>query len=138
MGRPHGVAVATPRMVIAVVATLITCLALLATQLEFDRRDPHEKIHHNRPHPRHATPRPRPMRVKGENVLLKIQNKLVATTDAPYVCVSLDWWPDENGGATTWSGSSIIALQEVHSELRRALSSLNPVALRVGGTLQDL
>ena len=81
-------------MVIAVVATLITCLALLATQLEFDRTDPHETIHHNRPHPRHATPRPRPMRVKGENVLLKIQNKLVATTDAPYVCVSLDWWPD--------------------------------------------
>ena len=93
MGRPHGVRM-TPRMVIAVVATLITCLALLATQLEFDHRDPHEFIHHNRPHPRHTTPPPQRKRVKGENVLLKIQNKLVATTDAPYVCVSLDWWPD--------------------------------------------
>ena len=140
MGRPHGVAVATPRMVIAVVATLITCLALLATQLEFDHRDPHEFIHHNKPHPRHSTPRPRPMRVKGENVLLKIQNKLVATTDAPYVCVSLDWWPDAkvDWSHHTWNGSSIIALQEVHQELRRALASLHPVALRVGGTLQDL
>ena len=93
MGR--GRSVATPRMVIAVVATLITCLALLATQLEFDHRDPHETIHHNKPHPRHATPRPRPIRVKGENVLLKIQNKLVATTDAA-VCLRLARrWPDE-------------------------------------------
>ena len=89
MGRPQ--TRMTIRMVIAVVATLITCLALLATQLEFDRTDPHETIHHNRPHPRHATPRPRPLRVKGENVKLNIQNKLVATTDSPYVCVSLDW-----------------------------------------------
>ena len=138
MGRPQ--TRMTPRMVIAVVATLITCLALLATQLEFDHRDPHETIHHNRPHPRHSTPRPRPMRVKGENVLLKIQKKLVATTDAPYVCVSLDWWPDAkiDWSHHTWNGSSIIALQEVHSELRRALASLHPVALRVGGTLQDL
>ena len=140
MGRPQPKARVHVRMVIAVVATLITCLALLATQLEFDRTDPHETIHHNRPHPRHATPRPRPMRVKGENVLLKIQNKLVATTDAPYVCVSLDWWPDEkvDWSHHTWNASSVIALQEVHSELRRALASLHPVALRVGGTLQDL
>ena len=109
MGR--GRSVATPRMVIAVVATLITCLALIATQLEFDRTDPHEAIHHNRPHPRHATPRPRPMRVKGENVKLTIQNKVVATTDAPYVCVSLDWWPDQkvDWSHYTWNASSVIA-----------------------------
>ena len=139
MGSPHGVAVATPRMVIAVVATLITCLALLATQLEFDHRDPHETIHHNRPHPRHATPPPQRRRVKGENVKLTIQNKVVATTDAPYVCVSLDWWPNQkvDWSHHTWNASSVIALQEVPSELRRALSSLHPVALRVGGTLQD-
>jgi heparanase 1 len=138
MGRPQ--TRMTPRMVIAVVATLITCLALLATQLEFDRRDPHEFIHHNKPHPRHSTPPPQRKRVKGETVLLKIRNKLVATTDAPYVCVSLDWWPDAkvDWSHRTWNASSVIALQEVQSELHSVLSSLHPVALRVGGTLQDL
>ena len=71
---------------------------------------------------------------------LKIQNKVVATTDAPYVCVSLDWWPDSkiDWSHRTWNGSSVIALQDVRTELKRALASLHPVALRVGGTLQDL
>ena len=39
MGRPQ--TRMTPRMVIAVVATLTTCLALLATQLAFDPPPPH-------------------------------------------------------------------------------------------------
>ena len=121
MGRPQ--TRMTPRMVIAVVATLITCLALLATQLEFDHRDPHEFIHHNRPHPRHATPPPQRKRVKGEDVVLNIQNKLVATTDSPYVCVSLDWWPDAkvDWSHYTWNGSSIIALQEVQACIQYSL-----------------
>ena len=109
MGRPHGVAVATPRMVIAVVATLITCLALLATQLEFDHRDPHELIHHNKPHPRHATPRPRPLRVKGENVKLNIQNKVVATT--LFWIVSFTFSPLTRllcGGGVAWRGCGLL------------------------------
>ena len=144
MRRTQPKAQITLRAVVAVVATLIICLALLATQLEFDHKDPHERAHHNRPHPRHA-PEKEPAKNRGrrpgETVALRIQPKVVASTDSPYVCVSLDWWPDgkKDWSHHTWNGSSVVnMMKDMKPQLRTALSQLHPVALRVGGTLQDM
>jgi len=75
---------------------------------------------------------------------LGVGSYVAGATSIPYACVTLDWWPEEkcDWGECSWARSTVntLDLREGSDErayLQRALAALSPVALRVGGTLQD-
>ena len=74
----------------------------------------------------------------------RILTDVEAVTGSPFACVTLDWWPDAkvDWNAYTWNASTITTLKleddATHARLAAALKGLGPVALRVGGSLQDL
>ena len=83
--------------------------------------------------------------VTGERVRLEVSREAVGATSIPYVCATLDWWPDAKSdwGAQTWNRSTVTTLgleddDATFAALAAALRQLAPVALRVGGSLQDL
>jgi len=70
---------------------------------------------------------------------------VAGVTSVPFACVTLDWWPAEkcDWGTCPWARASVSSLElgrefPERSQLSRALKALSPVALRVGGSLQDL
>ena len=84
------------------------------------------------------------VRVHGEEGALELSDHVAGVTSVPYVCVTLDWWPDGkcDWGVCSWARSTVTTLNlragaSDRRSLERALTALSPAALRVGGTLQD-
>lgn len=77
---------------------------------------------------------------KVENVAIVVNgNEPLASTDANYVCATIDWWPRDkcNYKQCPWGSSSITNLDLSHPLLLKAIQAFKPLRLRVGGSLQD-
>lgn len=82
-----------------------------------------------------------------ERVQLEVASStILGVTSMPYVCVTMDWWPETKcdwGFCGGWTRGSVLSLDlqpgsNDRRDLTLALSSLAPAALRVGGSLQDI
>ena len=127
------------------VVLLLSALALAITALAWRAHAPAP------PPPTHTDTRPappeKPQRVvlRGEDVALRVSRAPVGATGVPYACATLDFWPDAKSdwGRHTWNGSTVTTLglldqSPIAAQLGDALRHLQPAALRVGGSLQDL
>lgn len=63
----------------------------------------------------------------------------IATTDANYVCATIDWWPHDkcNYNNCPWGYSSVINMDLSHPFLANAIQAFEHLRIRIGGSLQD-
>jgi heparanase len=78
------------------------------------------------------------------DLVLDIQNSLRSQrSDSPYVCVTMDWWPENKCDGPdgisdcAWEGANILSAPIESVALRSALYQLGNVTLRLGGSLAD-
>jgi hypothetical protein len=127
------------------IVLLLSALALAITALAWRAHAPAP------PPPTHTDTRPAPppkaerVVLRGEDVALRVSRAPVGATGVPYACATLDFWPDakRDWGRHTWNGSTVTTLGlldggPIAAQLGDALRHLQPAALRVGGSLQDL
>lgn len=74
-----------------------------------------------------------------DRIIIVRGDATVATTNADYVCATLDWWPAEkcNYNQCPWGNSSLFNLDINHPFLASAIKAFNPLRIRIGGSLQD-
>lgn len=65
--------------------------------------------------------------------------RVVAKTDANYICATIDWWPPEkcNYKQCPWGSASILNLNLSHPFLGNAIRAFKSLRIRIGGSLQD-
>ncbi|KAJ1421842.1 Glycoside hydrolase, family 79 [Sesbania bispinosa] len=63
----------------------------------------------------------------------------IAENDDNFICATIDWWPQDkcDYNYCPWGNSSVINLDLSHPVLSKAIQALQPLRIRVGGSLQD-
>ncbi|XAR50001.1 Beta-glucuronidase [Bertholletia excelsa] len=77
---------------------------------------------------------------KVEEVVIVVNgNQAVTSTDAHYICATIDWWPRDkcNYNQCPWVSSSVLNLDLSHPFLNKAVQAFKGLRVRVGGSLQD-
>jgi len=70
---------------------------------------------------------------------LSISKRMISTTNLNFICVTMDWWPEDkcDYGHCPWHNASMLNVNLYHPLLRNAVETLSPVVLRLGGSLTD-
>ena len=65
--------------------------------------------------------------------------KVIAETDPHYVCLGMDWWPENkcNWGICPWGNASVLNANFEDPTLRKIVSRMDGAYLRIGGSICD-
>lgn len=71
------------------------------------------------------------------------KNPIRTLPPSPYVCVTLDWWPDnkcdgpDGVSDCSWKGANVLTAPVSSPNVKKAMKAFGDVILRIGGTLED-